>query len=101
MNFNPPVNIFMLATYSYWVAVVVVHVALAVAVFHDAEDLLRTPGRRLWFLNSFFWTVAALVGGIVTAGIYWAMHYSALRSLAEPESAPESVPPPASPGPKA
>lgn len=76
----------MLATYSYWVALVVVHVALAVGVFRDAEDLLQRPGRKLWFLNSFFWTVAALVGGIITTAIYWAIHHSKLRSLEEPES---------------
>jgi hypothetical protein len=90
LNFNPPESVFMLATYSYWVAVVVVHVALAVAVLRDAEDLLRTPGRRLWFLNSFFWAAAALVGGIVTAGIYWAIHHSTLRPPAETETLAET-----------
>jgi len=82
----------MLATYAYWTGIVVVHVMLAVAVFHDAEELTRTPGRKVWFLNTFFWTVAALVGGIVTAGIYWAMHHSTLRSPVAPESAPETQP---------
>jgi hypothetical protein len=91
MNPEPPVNVFMLATYSYWVAVVVVHVALAVGVFRDAEDLLRTPGRRLWYLNSFFWTAAVLVGGIVATGIYWAIHHSTLRSPAETDAPAETT----------
>ena len=90
MNFNQPENVVMLVTYAYWSAVVVVHVALAVGVFRDAENLMSAPGRRLWFLSSFFWTVAALVGGIVTAGIYWVIHHSALRPAAELEPAPEN-----------
>lgn len=92
MNFNQPESIVMLVTYSYWVALIVVHIALAVAVFRDAEEILQSPGRKLWFLNSFFWTVAALVGGIVTAGIYWAIHHSTLRAPAEPEATPEIQP---------
>lgn len=84
MNFNQPENVVMLATYSYWLLLVGVHVALAVAVFRDAEGLMRAPGRRLWLLNSGFWALAALVGGIVTAGIYWAVHHSSLRSPEAP-----------------
>jgi len=91
MNFNQPENVVMLATYSYWLALVVVHVALAVAVFRDAEGFEQGHRRRLWLLNSGFWALAALVGGIVAAGIYWAIHHSALRPPAEPEPAPENM----------
>ncbi len=68
----------MLATYGYWLALIVVHIALAVSVFRDSEVLWQK--QQLWLLNGFLWMLATLVGGIVTVGIYWAIHHSTLRS---------------------
>ena len=53
---------------------VLVHIVFAGAVYRDAKHL-QTPiflGPRLWF-------VATLVGGVITAAIYWAMHHSRLN----------------------
>jgi len=81
---NPPENFIMLATYGYWLALIIVHIALAVAVFRDTEVLWQA--QKLWLLNGFLWMLATLVGGIVTVGIYWAIHHSTLRSPSATEN---------------
>jgi hypothetical protein len=45
---------------------------------------------QLWFVSSGIWALAALLGGLVTAGIYWAILRSTLRSPPEPVIAPEA-----------
>jgi len=76
----------MLGTYAYWLAAIIVHICLAVAVFRDAENLAWSQQRKLWFVNGGLWALATLVGGILTAGIYWAIHHSTLRCPVEPKS---------------
>ena len=82
----------MIAIYIYWFAIIVVHICFAVAVFRDAENLESVPARKLWFVNSGIWALATLVGGIFTAGIYWVIHHSTLRSPVEPATATKADP---------
>ena len=63
-----------------WAAKFVVHTSFAMAVYFDAERL-RKLQRRTIFVSSGIWVLAALIGGVVVAGIYWAIHHSALRPL--------------------
>ena len=88
MNFNitdshPTGLLHFLATWTqigaFWsigvaVLTVLVHVVFAVAVYRDAKRL-QTP----IFLSSALWCVATLVGGVLTAAIYWGMHHSVLN----------------------
>lgn len=53
------------------------HIVLAIAVHRDALQLERA-GDRLLFIGPGAWTVATLLFGIVSALIYWLMHYSTL-----------------------
>ena len=59
------------------VIVIVVHISFAVAIFRDATNLsaLRKP----IFVGPIIWLLAALVGGIFVATIYWLMHHSRLN----------------------
>ena len=51
-----------------------VHIVFAVAVYRDAKRL-----QTLIFLGPVLWCVATLVGGVMTVGIYWAIHHSRLN----------------------
>lgn len=56
------------------VLTVLVHIIFAWAVYRDAEHQ-RTP----IFVGPEIWGLATLLGGVVTAGIYWALHHSCLN----------------------
>ena len=56
---------------------VLIHIVFAVAVYRDAVRLDRT--RALIIVGPGIWCVATLVGGVITAAIYWAMHHSRLN----------------------
>lgn len=80
MNFDwTTVTIFSLWPIGIGVLTVLVHLIFANAVYGDAKQLRRQPvlvGPTMWFL-------ATLVGGVITAGIYWAMHHSRLNQTAD------------------
>ena len=56
---------------------ILMHVVFAVAVYRDATRLDRT--RTLIIVGPAIWGIATLVGGVITAAIYWAMHHSRLN----------------------
>ena len=60
------------------VASVIVHLALAAAVWADTRKLIQ-GGRQLEFLGPTLWTLAVAVGGVVAAGFYWIIHHSTIR----------------------
>ena len=80
MNFDwTTLTIFSLWPIGIGVLTVLVHLIFANAVYEDAKRLRRQPvlvGPMMWFL-------ATLVGGVITAGIYWAMHHSRLNQTAD------------------
>ena len=54
-----------------------VHIVFAIAVYRDATELDRV--RTLIIAGPAIWGIATLIGGVVTAAIYWAMHHSRLN----------------------
>lgn len=58
-----------------------VHIALALAVRSDAAQL-RDHRLGPVFLGPSLWGVAVLLGGVLTAGLYWIIHHSTLRPAA-------------------
>lgn len=62
--------------------VAIVHIAFALAVKRDADNLLmRKAG--LFLVGPGMWAFATLLGGITIAVAYWAIHYSTLRPKRE------------------
>ena len=59
---------------AFWVLTIIVHVTFAVAVYRDAKHI-GTP----IFVESIIWMLATLIGGVITAAIYWALHHSRLN----------------------
>ncbi len=51
----------------------VVHVCFALAVFNDAGKLSRPT-----LVGPAVWAIATLLGGVIAAGIYWAVNRSML-----------------------
>ena len=64
---------------AYWLAVAIVHVFFAIAVFRDAQRQQSPVGRGTILVVPGLWSLATLVGGVVVAGIYWLIHHSTLR----------------------
>ena len=62
----------------------VVNLLFAVAVNRDAKAQ-KQKGQKLQLVGPVVWGFATLVGGVVVAGIYWAMHHSRLRQSQETE----------------
>jgi hypothetical protein len=60
----------------------IVHVSFAVAIYHDA----MRRATRLVFVGPQVWTIAALLGGVLTAVTYWVVHYSTLSQSDEPRA---------------
>lgn len=48
-------------------------------VYRDAMHLDRS-GRQTLFVTPVIWLFATLFGGVVVAGIYWAIHHSRLNA---------------------
>lgn len=59
---------------AFWILTIIVHITFAVAVYRDAKRF-GTP----IFVESMVWMLATLIGGVVTAAIYWALHHSRLN----------------------
>ena len=66
------VTVVMLAT-------MFVHITFACGVLLDSRRHVRESQRATFLVPGFVWALATLVGGVVVAGIYWAIHYSTLR----------------------
>lgn len=61
------------------VLTIVVHVALAVDVYRDCASCLGR-GRARVLAGPGIWAAATLIGGIITALVYWLMHNSMLNA---------------------
>ncbi len=59
---------------AFWIVTIIVRITFAVAVYRDAKRL-GTPV----FVESIIWMFATLIGGVITAAIYWALHHSRLN----------------------
>ncbi len=59
---------------------VVVHIALASAVWTDSHGL-EQQGHKLAFFGPSLWTVTVALSGIVAAGFYWIMHHSTISPI--------------------
>ena len=56
------------------IALAIVHIAFAIAVFSDANR------SRTFLVKGWVWTLATLLGGLFVVGIYWVIHHSSIRS---------------------
>ena len=56
---------------------ILINILFAIAVYRDATRLDRT--RALIIVGPGIWCIATLLGGVITAAIYWAMHHSRLN----------------------
>lgn len=61
------------------------HVIFAGAVARDAGQLYKL-GQRPALVSDASWDFATLIGGIMTAGIYWFIHHSTLTRPTTRES---------------
>ena len=52
----------------------IVHIGFALGVHKDAEA--RPDGPVL--VSSLIWALATLLGGVITAAVYWLLHHSSL-----------------------
>ena len=64
-------------TIGFSILTVLIHIVFAIAVYRDATRLDRT--RALIIVGPGIWCIATLLGGVITAAIYWAMHHSRLN----------------------
>lgn len=55
----------------------ILNIIFAGAVARDAADLAKN-GIKTILVNSYTWAFATLIGGVVTATIYWVLHHSKL-----------------------
>lgn len=61
------------------ICVVIIHIAFAMAVLGDSYHMHRYQHRGTFLVGGTMWALATLFGGVITAGIYWAIHHSTLR----------------------
>lgn len=62
----------------------VIHLLLMIGVYREASDrVLR--GRKMWFVGPFAWAFLAMIGGVMTAGVYWVLHHSTFSPAGEDE----------------
>lgn len=60
------------------IAVAVIHLGFSAGVWADA-DRLKKDNQKTWFVGTFLWTLATLLGGPIIALCYWLIHRSTLR----------------------
>ena len=81
MNFNLPPDIApigILVVIAFWIAIVIIHIMFAIAVYRDAASLHHI-GYGTVFARPFVWCLLELIGGVFLAGIYWVIHHSNFR----------------------
>lgn len=54
---------------------VVLHIIFAGAVAKDAGELIKT-GQKTMLVSGVTWAFATLIGGVITAVMYWLIHHS-------------------------
>lgn len=66
-------------TFVYLIAVIngILHLVFAGAVARDAGNLNRL-GQKPVLVSGATWAFATLIGGVITATIYWFIHHSTL-----------------------
>jgi hypothetical protein len=62
----------------------VIHLAFALAVWIDAARM--GPSRRSTLVGPFVWFLATLLGGPLTAGLYWVMHHSTIAPVVDSQA---------------
>lgn len=82
-DLNSPEGPFMLVVIAGVIATIVIHVAFALAVAHDANQLDTRPT----LVGPGIWALATLVGGVFVAAIYWVLN----RSMLSPPYARQSL----------
>ncbi len=96
MRFSPFDGLALIVPFAFllfWLALVVVHVFFAIAVFRHSS-LARERGFEPLFAPPPISALAALVTGVVGATCYWLMHCSNIRPH---EPVPTLAVPPANP----
>ncbi len=87
-NFQPsdlPGLVMLLLVGGFWLVCLIVHICLALAVWHDSRKMVQVHRRGTFLVGGGIWALAtllgvvAVVGGVVVVGIYWAIHHSTLR----------------------
>ena len=68
----------------------ILHLIFAGAVARDAGALYKM-GQRPAMVSAATWAFATLIGGIITAAIYWFIHHSTLTRLSARENQYERV----------
>jgi hypothetical protein len=63
---------------AYWVLLVIVHIALAAAVYQDGSRRVD-GGTSILLAPLAVWALATLVGGLLPAFAYWVVNASTLR----------------------
>jgi hypothetical protein len=69
---------------AYWVLIVILHVALAAAVYQDASRR-QDQGTSVHLAPLAIWVLATLLGGLLPAFAYWVVNASTLRSTGPSE----------------
>ena len=71
-------ELFGVAVLFYGVAMLLLHIVFAIAVFWDATRLAHQDV-KLALVSPGWWALATLVAGIFVAIAYWFIHHSTLR----------------------
>jgi amino acid transporter len=72
-------SLYFIGILAIWLITAIIHISLAIGVLEDTERLLKNERRGTFLVGSNTWALATLLGGIITAAIYWAIHHSNLR----------------------
>lgn len=64
-----------------FVAVAIVHLASAWAIWNAADTYREKTGDRLLLFPTWIWVLGGLLGGIFLATLFWMIHFSTLNPL--------------------
>lgn len=70
---------------AYSIAILVVHIIMALAVNEDAKRLIADH-TGLFLFGPLFWGIIVFVFGLAGLAVYWAIHHSSLRSNKPPSA---------------